>query len=132
MTHAAHDPNTDGRVVFELQENDILFVRFTGDITLDLAVRAGDTIIAHLAEGVRRLLYDVADSTPVFTPVSLLDEVRRVGIAGGPKSRFCYLAPENMFTKHFMLIEAAAFNDGIQVKFMSDEAAARAWLVDNA
>jgi len=132
MIHAAHDPNTDGRVVFELQENDILFVRFTGDITLDLAVRAGDTIIAHLAEGVRRLLYDVADSTPVFTPVSLLDEVRRVGIAGGPKSRFCYLAPENMFTKHFMLIEAVAFNDGIQVKFMSDEAAARAWLVDNA
>ena len=132
MIHAAHDPNTDGRVVFELQENDILFVRFTGDITLDLAVRAGDTIIAHLVEGVRRLLYDVADSTPVFTPVSLLDEVRRVGIAGGPKSRFCYLAPENMFTKHFMLIEAAAFNDGIQVKFMSDEAAARAWLVDNA
>jgi len=131
MDRAANDVDTDGRVIFELQENDILFVQYTGEITLDLAIQSGDTIIRYLAAGVRRVLYDVADSTPVFTPVSLLDEVRRVGLAGGRKTRYCYLAPENMFTRHFMLIEAAAFNDGIQISFKSDEAEARAWLIDD-
>jgi hypothetical protein len=33
-----------------------------------------------------------------------------------------------MFTKHFMLIEAAAFNEGIDVKFFSDIDAAMRWL----
>lgn len=128
MTQAAHDPETDGRVVFEHEENGILRVRYTGDITLELTTTSVDIIIEHMKEGVRRILYDVADSTPVFTPVALLDEVRRAGRAGGKNARFCYLAPENMFTRHFMLIEAAAFNDGIRVKFLSDEAAAKAWL----
>jgi hypothetical protein len=128
MTQAAHDPETDGRVVFEHEENGILRVRYTGDITLDLAEKSGDIILDHLKAGTRRILYDVAGSTPVFSPVALLDEVRRIGRAGGREARFCYLAPENMFTRHFMLIEAAAFNEGIRVKFLSDEAAAKAWL----
>ncbi|WP_394693086.1 hypothetical protein [Hyphobacterium sp.] len=131
MTNVAHDPNTDGRVVFDLQENDILLVHYIGDISLDFVLATSDRIVGHIENGVRRILYDVGDSRPQFTPVSLLDEVRRVGRAGGRRARFCYLAPENMFTRHFMLIEAAAFNDGIQVKFLSDEAEARAWLMDN-
>ncbi|QNL20082.1 hypothetical protein HXX25_12530 [Hyphobacterium sp. CCMP332] len=61
----------------------------------------------------------------------MLDEVRRIGRIGGRRARFCYLVPENMFTRHFMLIEAATFSDGIQVKFLSDEAEARAWLMEN-
>ncbi len=131
MTQTAHDPETDGRVVFEIQENDILRVCYTGDITLDLVEKSVDIIIQHMAAGVRRILYDIAGSNPVFTPVALLDEVRRAGRAGGRDARFCYLAPENMFTRHFMLIEAAAFNEGIRVKFLADEAEARAWLTED-
>lgn len=129
MLQTAHDPDTDGRVVFEFEENDILRVCHTGDITLDLAERSGDILLQHITAGVRRILFDVAGCTPVFTPVSLLDEVRRIGRAAGKEARFCYLAPENMFTRHFMLIEAAAFNDGIYVKFLADEAEAKAWLI---
>lgn len=131
MAQIAHDPATGGRVVFELQENDILRVRYIGDISLDFVIETSDHVIEHLEGGIRRILYDVGASNPVFSPVSLLDEVRRIGRAGGRRARFCYLAPENMFTRHFMLIEAAAFNDGIQVKFLSDEAEARSWLMEN-
>lgn len=131
MTQTAHDPETDGRVVFEPQENGILLVRYTGDITLDLVETTGDIIIQHLETGARRFLFEVRESNPVFSPVALLDEVRRIGRAGGREARFCYLAPENMFTRHFMLIEAAAFNDGIRVKFLSDAAEARAWLLED-
>jgi len=129
MLQTAHDPDTDGRVVFELQEDGILVVRYTGDITLDLTEKSGDILLQHIAAGVRRILFDVAGCTPVFTPVSVLDEVRRIGRAAGKEARFCYLAPENMFTRHFMLIEAAAFNDGINVKFLADENEAKAWLI---
>lgn len=131
MAQTAHDPATGGRVVFELQENDILRVLYTGDISLDFVIETSDHIVEHLERGIGRILYDVGASNPVFSPVSLLDEVRRIGRIGGRRARFCYLAPENMFTRHFMLIEAAAFNDGIEVKFLSDEAEACAWLMAN-
>jgi hypothetical protein len=131
MAITAHDPHSDGRVVFDLQENDILNVHFSGDISLDFVIEASDRIAEHLERGIRRILYDIGMSNPVFTPVSFLDQVRRLGRLGGSRARFCYLAPANMFTKHFMLIEAVAFNDGIQVKFLSDAAEARAWLAEN-
>ncbi len=131
MAQTAHDPATGGRVVFELQENDILLVHYIGDISLDFVLQTSDHIVEQIEKGIRRILYDVGAFHPVFAPVALLDEVRRIGRIGGRKARFCNLAPENMFTKHFMMIEAAAFNDGIEVKILSDEAEARAWLMEN-
>lgn len=130
MVQLAKHSRTGGSVAFDLQSDGILFVRYTGPITLEFTAESADYIIEQIEKGVRAVLYDVGESTPEFTPVSLLDEVRRVGRAGNRMARFAYLAPENMFTKHFMLIEAAAFNDGIQVKFFSDEDEARTWLLD--
>jgi len=128
MENVAHDTESSGCVSFEHQDNDILFVRYSGDVSLKFIEDNAEFIIDHIENGGRRILYDVAESVPQFSPVSLTDEVRRVGRAANKQARFAYLAPENMFTRHFMLIEAAAFNDGIQVKFFSDDAAARAWL----
>lgn len=130
MAKLNHDPETDGRVVFDHLENDILLVHYTGEVSLDFVMKSADYIISKIERGLRRVLYNVGESTPLFSPVDLLDEFRRVGRAGGKSARFAYLAPENMFTKHFMLIEAAAYNEGIEVKFFSDEDAAKAWLVE--
>lgn len=111
------------------QDEDILQVRYVGDISLAFVEQTADAIIEDIEAGSRRILYLVEDSVPQFSPAELTDEVRRVGRAGNKQARFAYLAPENMFDKHFMLIEAAAFNEGVMVKFFSDEAEARAWLM---
>jgi hypothetical protein len=128
MKNVARDTESSGCVSFEHQDDDILVVRFIGDVSFEFAKDCGDTVIEQINNGTRRVLYNVAESNPLFAPTSLTDEVRRIGGAGNKQARFAYLAPENMFARHFMLIEAAAFNDGIQVKFFSDDAEARAWL----
>ena len=112
------------------QDGDILLVRYVGDISLAFVEQTTDAIINDIEAGTRRILYLVEDSRPLFTPAELTDEVRRVGRAGNRQARFAYLAPEAMFDKHFMLIEAAAFNEGVKVKFFSDESEARAWLTE--
>lgn len=128
MAEIARDPQSDGCVVLELQAGDVLLARFTGSVSLAFAEQTFNRIIGHIEAGCRRILYDVGNSVPTFSPVDVLDEVRRLGRAGGKTARFAYCAPENMFTKHFMLIEAAAFNEGIDVKFFSDIDAAMRWL----
>ncbi|WP_421789857.1 hypothetical protein [Hyphobacterium sp.] len=128
MAKVYHASKTNGRVVFDNLENDILIAQFSGEIDLDFAIESADYIIEYIESGARRLLYNLGEAIPVFSPVVLMDEVRRIGRAAGKSARFAYLAPEDMFARHFMLIEAAAFNDGIDVKFFSDMSEARKWL----
>jgi hypothetical protein len=128
LIETAHDTQSDGTAELSWQADDILVVRYTGSVSLDFVQQISDQILSRIEAGCRRVLYDVGESTPTFSPVSLLDEVRRLGRAGGKTARFAYWAPENMFSKHFMLIEAAAFNEGIEVKFTSDLEAAKIWL----
>lgn len=132
MAKVAHSSETNGQVVFDNLEYGILLVHYTGEVPLSFVMKSADYIIDEIEKGLRRVLYSVGDSTPLFSPVDLLDEFRRVGRAGGKKARFAYLAPENMFTKHFMLIEAAAYNEGIEVRFFSDKAEAKSWLTDTS
>lgn len=131
MENVAHDADSSGCVSFEHQDDDILFARFSGDFSFEFAKDCGDRIIVRIKNGARRVLYNVSEANPLFSPTSLTDEVRRIGDAGNRLARFAYLAPENRFAKYFMLIEAAAFNDGIQVEFFSDDAEARAWLTSS-
>ncbi|MEE2526965.1 STAS/SEC14 domain-containing protein [Hyphobacterium sp. HN65] len=131
MTDVLHDPETGGSAELTRRDGGILQIRYAGSISLAFVEKTADRIITRIEDGARRILYLVEDSTPLFTPAELTDEVRRVGRAGNRQARFAYLAPEDMFTKHFMLIEAAAFNEGVTVKFFSDKAAARAWLTED-
>lgn len=131
MVRIERDPETSGRVAFDRLDDDILLVHYSGDVSLGFVEQAGDCILRLLKEGSSRVLYDVGESMPLFSPVDLLDEVRRIGQAGGKQARFAYLAPENMFTKYFMLIEAAAYNEGIEVKFFSEKTLAIEWLKDS-
>lgn len=131
MVIAELTDETGGRVVFERDQTGVLIIRYFGDISLAFSKRVTDFAISEIEGGLETVLQDVGQSVPLFSPVEIMDEVKRIAELYEGRCRCAYLAPRNMFSKHFMLTEAAGFNHGAQIRVFSDEAAACAWLANN-
>ncbi|WP_421788498.1 hypothetical protein [Hyphobacterium sp.] len=128
MGSIALDQGASGRVEYERETGGIVKVRFVGDIDIDLLHQSSDKIAEEVKAGRRRIMVCVAEANPLFTPIEVVDEFHRVFAGPVRGTKFAYVSPENLFGKHFMLIEAAAFNAGINVAFKTSEDAARDWL----
>ena len=111
MSQTAPRSDAEGRVEYERQD-DFLVVRYLGDISLDRLQRSSDMIVEYLNSDVRRFLVIVGEATPHFSPVDIVDEYKRTSHAFVHGARLAYVAPQNMFAKHFMMIEVAAFKIG--------------------
>lgn len=128
MIRTAPDQGAGGRVEYEHRTDGIVQVRFAGDIDFDLLQTSSDRILEFIQSGCGQFMLLVGHATPYFTPIEVVDEFHRAFRTPVRGIRFAYVAPENLFGKHFMLIEAAAFNAGIAAAFITDEAEALAWL----
>ncbi|WP_420434771.1 hypothetical protein [Hyphobacterium sp.] len=128
MNRTAPDQGAGGRVEYEHRSDGIIEVTFAGDIDFDLLQVSSDKILEFIQSGCRHFLLQVAHAYPLFTPIDVMDEFHRAFHTPVRGVRFAYVAPKNLFGKHFMLIEAAAFNAGITVIFKTNETEAIAWL----
>jgi hypothetical protein len=128
MAPTALDHSASGRVEYEHLTDGIFRLTFIGDIDVDLLQQSSDRIVDVLNSGGRRVMLRIADANPLFSPIEVVDEFHRAFATPVHATKFASVSPENLFGRYFMLIEAAAFNAGVTVKFVPDEDAARDWL----